>query len=248
MYFWKPIDNLILCTNPYDSDFQPKCMKSVVVTGANRGIGLELVKKLLDSGFRVYATHRSEMGGLTSINNQNLSIHQMDVRDPAAIEELSNSIDGKIDLLINNAGVADGRWQSISEIDMQHALDVIEINSIAPVLVTQKLLNQMSDDSTIVMMSSLMGSISDCMSGRSYAYRASKTALNMFSIAMKNELESQGISILIMHPGWVETDMGGPHAPLSVEESVSGIMQRIEEQTLDMTGRYVQFDGTPIEW
>ena len=106
----------------------------------------------------------------------------------------------------------------------------------------------MSDDSIIVMMSSLMGSISDCMSGRSYAYRASKTALNMFSIAMKNELESQGISILIMHPGWVETDMGGPNAPLSVEESVSGIMQRIEEQTLEMTGRYVQFDGTPIEW
>ena len=130
--FWKTIDNLILCTNPYDSDFQPKCMKSVVVTGANRGIGLELVKQLLDSGFRVYATHRSEMGGLANLNNQNLSIHQMDVRDPAAIEELSNSIDGEIDLLINNAGVADGRWQSISEIDMQHALDVIEINSIAP--------------------------------------------------------------------------------------------------------------------
>ena len=234
--------------NSYDSDFQPKCMKSVVVTGANRGIGLELVKQLLDSGFRVYATHRSEMGGLATLNNQNLSIHQMDVRDPAAIEDLSNSINGEIDLLINNAGVADGRWQSISEIDMQHALDVIEINSIAPVLVTQKLLNQMSDDSTIVMMSSLMGSISDCMSGRSYAYRASKTALNMFSIAMKNELESQGISILIMHPGWVETDMGGPHAPLSVEESVQGIIQRIEEQNLEMTGRYVQFDGTPIEW
>ena len=116
-------------------------MKSAVVTGANRGIGLELVKQLLDSGFRVYATHRSEMGGLASLNNQNLCIHQMDVRDPAAIEDLSSSIDGKIDLLINNAGVTDGRWQSISQIDMQHALDVIEINSIAPVLVTQKLLN-----------------------------------------------------------------------------------------------------------
>ena len=107
-------------------------MKSVVVTGANRGIGLELVKQLLDSGFRVYATHRSEMGGLANLNNQNLSIHQMDVRDQEAIEKLSNSIDGKIDVLINNAGVADGRWQSISEIDMQHALDVIEVNSIAP--------------------------------------------------------------------------------------------------------------------
>ena len=223
-------------------------MKSVVVTGANRGIGLELVKQLLDSGFRVYATYRSEMGGLASLSNQNLSIHQMDVRDPAAIEELSNSIDGKIDLLINNAGVADGRWQSISEIDMQHTLEVIEINSIAPVLITQKLLNQMSDDSTIVMMSSLMGSISDCMSGRSYAYRASKTALNMFSIAMKNELLEAGISILILHPGWVATDMGGPNATVSPEQSVSGMLERIDEHNLSMSGRYVQYDGTPIEW
>jgi len=223
-------------------------MKSVVVTGANRGIGLELVKQLLDSGFRVYATYRSEMGGLASLSNQNLSIHQMDVRDPAAIEELSNSIDGKIDLLINNAGVADGRWQSISEIDMQHALEVIEINSIAPILITQKLLNQMSDDSTIVMMSSLMGSISDCMSGRSYAYRASKTALNMFSIAMKNELLEAGISILILHPGWVATDMGGPNATVSPEQSVSGMIERIDEHNLSMSGRYVQYDGTPIEW
>jgi len=188
------------------------------------------------------------MGGLASLSNQNLSIHQMDVRDSAGIDNLSNSIEGEIDLLINNAGVADGRWQSISEIDMQHALEVIEINSIAPVLITQKLLNQMSDDSTIVMMSSLMGSISDCMSGRSYAYRASKTALNMFSIAMKNELLEAGISILILHPGWVATDMGGPNATVSPEQSVSGMIERIDEHNLSMSGRYVQYDGTPIEW
>tara|TARA_B100001778_G_scaffold169037_1_gene138950 strand:- start:5245 stop:5916 length:672 start_codon:yes stop_codon:yes gene_type:complete len=223
-------------------------MKSVVVTGANRGIGLELVKQLLDSGCRVYATYRSEKGGLEDITNQNLSLHKMDVRDSSGIDDLSDSIEGKIDLLINNAGVADGRWQSISEIDMQYALEVLEINSIAPVLITQKLLNQMSDDSTIVMMSSLMGSISDCMSGRSYAYRASKTALNMFSIAMKNELQTQGVSILILHPGWVATDMGGPNATVSPEQSVSGMIERIDEHNLGMSGRYVQYDGTPIEW
>lgn len=234
--------------NPYDLDFQPKCMKSVVVTGANRGIGLELVKQLLDSGHRVYATHRSEMGGLAGLNNQNLSIHQMDVRDKEAIQVLVDSIEGEIDLLINNAGVADGRWQSISEIDMEHALEVLEINAVAPVLVTQKFQNKMKNGSTIVMISSLMGSISDCMSGRSYAYRASKTALNMFSIAMKNELKNQGISILILHPGWVATDMGGPNATVSPEESVRGMIERINEHNLDLSGRYVQFDGTPIEW
>ena len=93
-----------------------------------------------------------------------------------------------------------------------------------------------------------MGSISDCRSGRSYAYRASKTALNMFSMAMKNELDGMGSSLLIIHPGWVETDMGGPNAPLSTDESVRGIMQRITEQDMSMSGRYVQFDGTPVEW
>lgn len=223
-------------------------MKSIVITGANRGIGLELTKQFLAGGDRVFATYRNDVGGLSDIQTNNLTVHKMDVRDSDGIQNLVDLIDGNIDVLVNNAGISDGRWQSISEIDMEHALEVIEVNSIAPLLVTQKFQNKMKSGSKLVMMSSLMGSISDCMSGKSYAYRASKTALNMFSIAMKNELESQGISILIMHPGWVETDMGGPNAPLSVEESVNGIMARINEQTLAMTGRYVQFDGTPIEW
>ena len=223
-------------------------MKSIVITGANRGIGLELTKQFLADGDRVFATYRNDVGGLSDIQTNNLTVHKMDVRDSDGIQNLVDLIDGNIDILVNNAGISDGRWQSISEIDMEHALEVIEVNSIAPLLVTQKFQNKMKSGSKLVMMSSLMGSISDCMSGKSYAYRASKTALNMFSIAMKNELESQGISILIMHPGWVETDMGGPNAPLSVEESVNGIMARINEQTLAMTGRYVQFDGTPIEW
>ena len=223
-------------------------MKSVVVTGANRGIGLELCKQFLAKGNRVFATYRSNKGELKTIENTNLSTFKLDVRDADELESFASSIEGSVDILINNAGIADGRWQSISEIDMRHAIEVIEVNSIAPVLVTQKFENKLKPGSKIVMMSSLMGSISDCMSGRSYAYRASKTALNMFSIAMKNELESKGVSILIMHPGWVETDMGGPNAPLSVVESVTGIIDRIEEQTLELTGRYVQFDGTPIEW
>ncbi|MDC0557361.1 SDR family oxidoreductase [Candidatus Poseidoniaceae archaeon] len=222
-------------------------MKTAVVTGANRGIGLELTRQLLDSGYNVHATYRSNKGGLEQFDSDNLSIYQMDVRDKMQISNVVQSVD-KIDLLINNAGVADGRWQSISEIDMEHALEVLNVNAVSPVLVTQQSLPKLSNGSKVVMMSSLMGSISDCQSGRSYAYRASKTALNMFSMAMKNELDANGISLLIMHPGWVETDMGGPNAPLSTEESVSGIMQRIEEQDMSMSGRYVEFDGSPIEW
>ena len=222
-------------------------MKNAVVTGANRGIGLELTRQLLDSGYNVHATYRSNKGGLEHIDSDKLSIYKLDVRDQMQISNIVQSVD-KIDLLINNAGVADGRWQSISEIDMEHALEVLNVNAISPVLVTQQSLPKLANGSKVVMMSSLMGSISDCHSGRSYAYRASKTALNMFSMAMKNELDANGISLLIMHPGWVETDMGGPNAPLSTEESVSGIMQRIEEQDMSMSGRYVEFDGSPIEW
>ena len=222
-------------------------MKTALVTGANRGIGLELTLQLLDSGYDVHATYRSSKGGLEDIQNSALNIHQMDVRNKEEISAVIKSI-SSLDLLINNAGIADGHWQSISEIDMEHALEVLNVNAVSPVLVTQQVLPILSNQSTIVMISSLMGSISDCRSGRSYAYRASKTALNMFSMAMKNELDGMGSSLLIIHPGWVETDMGGPNAPLSTDESVRGIMQRITEQNMSMSGRYVQFDGTPIEW
>jgi NAD(P)-dependent dehydrogenase (short-subunit alcohol dehydrogenase family) len=222
-------------------------MKTALVTGANRGIGLELTLQLLDSGYDVHATYRSSKGGLEEIQNSALNIHQMDVRNKEEISAVIKSI-SSLNLLINNAGIADGHWQSISEIDMEHALEVLNVNAVSPVLVTQQVLPILSNQSTIVMISSLMGSISDCRSGRSYAYRASKTALNMFSMAMKNELDEMGSSLLIVHPGWVETDMGGPNAPLSTDESVRGIMQRITEQNMSMSGRYVQFDGTPVEW
>ena len=93
-----------------------------------------------------------------------------------------------------------------------------------------------------------MGSIADCESGRSYAYRASKTALNMLTVAMKNELAERGVAVLLLHPGWVQTDMGGAHAPIDVQTSVNGMMQRIKELNLENTGTYVQFDGTPVPW
>jgi NAD(P)-dependent dehydrogenase (short-subunit alcohol dehydrogenase family) len=222
-------------------------MKTALVTGANRGIGLELTLQLLDSGYDVHATYRSSKGGLEEIQNSALNIHQMDVRNKEEISAVIKSI-SSLDLLINNAGIGDGHWQSISEIDMEHALEVLNVNAVSPVLITQQALPILSNQSTIVMISSLMGSIGDCQSGRSYAYRASKTALNMFSMAMKNELDGMGSSLLIIHPGWVETDMGGPNAPLTTDESARGIIQRITEQNMSMSGRFVQFDGTPVEW
>jgi NAD(P)-dependent dehydrogenase (short-subunit alcohol dehydrogenase family) len=124
-------------------------MKTALVTGANRGIGLELTMQLLDSGYNVHATYRSNKGGLDEINNSALSIHQMDVRNKEDISVVIQSINS-LDILINNAGIADGRWKSISEIDMEHTLEVLNINAVCPVLVTQQALPKLSNQSKVV--------------------------------------------------------------------------------------------------
>lgn len=227
--------------------FHQAIMPTAVVTGANRGIGLEWVKQLLEQEWDVYAGYRSDKGGLSETG---ANLLHLDVTSNESVKEFASSIPQRVDLLVNNAGVADGRWQSISEIEHEEALRVLDINAVGPMRVTQALLSKLGGKkmSTIAMVSSLMGSVEDCISGRSYAYRASKSALNMFSMAMKNELQDANISILILHPGWVQTDMGGPNATVTLNDSIAGMMQRVEEQTLAMSGRFVQYDGKALPW
>lgn len=224
-------------------------MPVALVTGANRGIGLELVRQLLDRDYTVHATYRTNEGGLKALTCPALMCHRMDVRSSGDVASVIGAISTPIDVLVNNAGVADGRWASLSDIDFNVVSDVLEINAVAPVRITQAALPLLVDGGGVVaMITSLMGSIEDCMSGRSYAYRASKTALNMFTTAMKTELQTQGVSVVLIHPGWVETDMGGPNAPLQVTESVSGILARIEEQNLETTGRFVDYAAQSLPW
>ena len=222
-------------------------MPTAVVTGANRGIGLEWVRQLLDKGWDVHAGYRTDEGGLSGTSAHH---HQLDVTSKESVEAFAASLPDRVDLLVNNAGVADGRWRSIEDIDHEQVLKVLDINSVGPVRVTQALLSRLGGDemSTIAMVSSLMGSVEDCTSGRSYAYRASKSALNMFSAAMKNELRDDNISVVILHPGWVQTDMGGPNATVTPLDSIAGMIQRVEEQTLELSGRFVQYDGESLPW
>ena len=224
-------------------------MPVAVVTGANRGLGFEMVRQLLQRDFTVHATYRTSPGLLSTLGDERLHLHRLDVRDGAAIAEMMEAIGGPVDLLINNAGIADGGWSSVEAIDFDTAAEVMDVNALAPIRVTQAALPRLAErGGTVVMITSLMGSIADCMSGKSYAYRASKTALNMLTTAMKSELRDRGISVMLVHPGWVETDMGGPNAPIQAEESVAGIMARIEEQTMDMTGRFVDYTGQVLPW
>ena len=225
-------------------------MRTAVVTGASRGIGSEFVVRLLDDGWKVYAGYRSDLLRLELINNHNLICQRLDVTDNNSISEFVKIIDNDIDLLINNAGVPDGRWRNIKEIDDEWMLEVLNINSVGPVRMVKALYDKMNHESltTVAMISSLMGSIDDCHSGRSYAYRASKTALNMLSVAMKKEAKEDNISILILHPGWVKTRMGGEHAPVELVDSVEGMMKLINAQTLDDSGKFFQYDGVELPW
>ena len=190
------------------------------------------------------------MHRLDLLENENLFTCQLDVTDNDSIAAFANTIEHRVDLLINNAGVPDGRWRNIKEIDDEWALDVININSIGPVRLVRSLYDKMGGEnpSTVVMISSLMGSIDDCHSGRSYAYRASKTALNMFTVAMKKEALEDNISFLILHPGWVKTRMGGENAPVEMETSVDGMLELIGKHTLEDSGRFVQYDGVDLPW
>ena len=225
-------------------------MRTAVVTGASRGIGSEFVVRLLDAGWCVYAGYRSDMHRLELIQNKNLICHQLDVTNNDSINDFVKGIDGNVDLLINNAGVPDGRWRNLKEIDDEWMLEVLNINSVGPVRMVKALYDKMSHDSmtTIAMISSLMGSIDDCHSGRSYAYRASKTALNMLSVAMKKEAVEDNISFLILHPGWVKTRMGGEHAPVELTDSVQGMLDLINSHDIENSGRFVQYDGVDLPW
>ena len=225
-------------------------MSIAVVTGANRGIGSEWVTQLLENGWVVYAGYRKNLDKLENLSNSNLFIHQLDVQSNQSVIDFCNQVEGPVDLLVNNAGVGDGRWQKLEDIDDKWSLDVLDINAIGPVRMVQALYEKMSHDrlTKVAMISSLMGSIDDCKSGRSYAYRASKSALNMFTAAMKNEALENNITFAILHPGWVKTGMGGSMAPVTMPESVTGMMKVLESQTLENSGRFIQYDGEILPW
>ena len=227
-----------------DSMDQP----NVVITGANRGIGLEFVRQWLERGAVVHATFRTEMGGLAALEHPSLTLHRVDVWRDDELAAMFGHIDGPVDVLVNNAGISDGRWSNLESIDFDVALDVLAVNALAPVRVVQHASAKLHQGSKIAMVSSLMGSIGDCESGRSYAYRASKTALNMLTVAMKPELAERGVATVLLHPGWVQTDMGGPHAPVNAVDSVAGMLARIDELTVATSGLYRSFDGTLLPW
>ena len=231
-------------------------MKSILITGANRGLGFEFVKQLTVRENHIFATCRdpNHAGELKAWGNKhsNVSIHQLDVTDDDSIQSLAAELGGRpLDWLINNAGISGEEGVTVGNIERNNFLEVINTNCLGPLNVSELLLPQLrlSQDKLIVCVSSKMGSISSNERGRSYAYRTSKAALNCAMRSFAIDVADLGIQVMLLHPGWVKTDMGGENAPLTSEESVKSMLQVIEKNKKDSQAEVLlSYDGSVIHW
>ncbi len=231
-------------------------MPTVLITGANRGLGLEFCKQYSAKNWQVIACCRcpETADALKQLSQQDndLVIHSLDLADFNQINALPQKLDvEKIDVLINNAGVyGDKAGQGLGNIDYQAWQDSLQINVQAPVCMIEMLLPKVkkSDKKLLVSISSLMGSMADNTSGSSYLYRSSKAALNAVMKSIAIDLKSLGVGVITFHPGWVLTDMGGPNALITSEMSVRGMIEQIDQFEMRLSGSFIKYDGTELPW
>jgi len=231
-------------------------MKTILITGANRGLGLAHVRTFASRGIRVVATARIpdeaiELTQLATLYSGLVDVLAYDAADPEAPSRLKVMMgDTPLDLLFCNAGVMGENGQSLGSIDVFGILDVVRINSLAPLKLVEALTDNVacSKRKLVAFQSSLMGSIGDNGSGGRYGYRISKCALNMIAKGVANDLRSRGVISVALHPGWVKTRMGGQQAPLTIEQSVAGQQQILDRLSLKDSGRFFNYDGKELPW
>ncbi len=232
-------------------------MKTLLITGANRGIGLEFCNQYAADGWRVLACCRDpgKADALTKLATrypEQIRLHALDVTNHAQIEQLAQSLsDITIDLLVNDAGVypvADK--DGFGHTDYAEWMTAFNINTMAPLKMVEAFVIQIASSKLklIVTITSQMGSIDDNTSGGSYLYRSSKAAANMVVKSLAVDLKAQGITSVAFNPGWVKTDMGGPDAMIPVGQSVSDMRKVINGLTLADTGKFIGNDGVVIPW
>jgi len=224
-------------------------MSHILITGASRGIGRELATRLQARGERVTATVRRAADG-EPLSALGIDVHLLDVTEQASIDGLVADLAGApIDVLINNAGLY-GTRPEFEGLEIDDVRRVFEVNAFGPLRVTQALLPNLRAGGLkkVAHLTSKMGSIADNTSGGSYAYRASKSALNMFAKSFALDFAAEGIASCVLHPGWVQTDMGGPSAPVQVADSAAGLIERIDELNLERSGRFYNFTGEELPW
>ncbi|MBX3358847.1 MAG: SDR family oxidoreductase [Phycisphaeraceae bacterium] len=223
--------------------------RTYLVTGANRGIGLELARQLSERGDRVIGTAR-DVDAAAALKRVAQRVVRLDAGDEASIRALGESLKGTaIDVLINNAGVSSG-LKRVGDLTAAEMHRVFMVNAFSPMLVSAAVMESLraGERRVIVNITSALGSISGNTGGSSYAYRASKSALNQLTRSKAHELAGEGFICVVVHPGWVRTDMGGEKAPLSPEQSAEAMLAVIDRLRPADTGRFLNYDGAEIAW
>ncbi len=237
---------LVLCSLSF---FFHLSAQTVLITGANRGIGLEFASQYNDLGYDVIATARSPERA-KKLETLGVRIEQLDVANPNSVADLAKKLEGApIDILINNAGVLHGRGDKLEDVDFEEVERSFDINTIGPLRVTQALLPNLrkGKEKKIINITSRLGSIQH-NSGGMYAYRASKAALNQLNKTLSHELGAEGFVCIVIHPGWVQTDMGGSQATYTTKRSVAGMIDVIKQSGRSSNGKFYDLHGNELPW
>ncbi len=240
---------LVLTFTGFSGVIKAETTMTVLVTGANRGIGLELVRQLRAQGHQVIGTARNPAEA-SELKETGAVLVSLDVADSNSVRAMAEELEGqKIDLLINNAGIMGHSAKSFAETDFDQVVTTFDVNSLGPMRVTQALLPNLlaGKGKTVVQISSTMGSITN-NGGGYYGYRASKSALNMLNKSLALELADMGITSIVLHPGWVQTRLGGAGAAITTQESVAGMLAVIDELGPEDTGRFLDYQGKELPW
>ena len=231
-------------------------MAVALITGANRGLGLEFTRQYLADGWHVFATCRdpasaNELQRLAGKARGKLAIVAMDVTDAQSVRAASAQVgEVRVDLLLNCAGITGIPGQKVCKVNYESWVRVLDVNTMGPLRVIEAFLDDVarSELKLVVTITSGMGSLSDNTSGGSIAYRTSKAAVNMVTRCAAIDLAPQGITCVVVNPGWVKTDMGGPNATLTAQESVTAMRRLIEKLGPTHSGMFFHYDGTEYPW
>lgn len=246
-----PFVAILLLTITCQSEFVIANEKSqtVLVTGANRGIGLALATKFHQQGYEVIATARKPEKA-AALKKLGIRVEQLDIIDKSSVKKFAKRLQGKkIDILINNAGIGGHSTQKFEDLEIDKLMRVFDVNSLGALRVTQALLPNLDQGQTKVVasVSSRMGSIAQ-NSGGVIGYRASKTALNSFNKSLSIEFSNRGYVFVVLHPGWVRTDMTSDRATYSPQESANGLFKVITELKSADNGKFYDLHGKLLEW
>jgi NAD(P)-dependent dehydrogenase (short-subunit alcohol dehydrogenase family) len=230
--------------------------KTILITGSNRGLGLELATQYAAAGWRVLACCRDPgraeaLRGLASEYGERVGIHPLDVTDNERIGALAGELNEEaIDILFNNAGVGGGDHQSLGRVDTSRWLEVFKVNCVAPLKVAEAFSEHVarSERRIIATMGTRMGSIADNTSGDHYIYRSTKAAVHMVAKGLSVDLREVGIISVVLHPGWVKTGIGGSRALLTPAESVAGLRRVLTSLTMEDSGKFLDYRGQELPW